>query len=142
MAVKPSKYDGADYVVGWIASAKGVRGISQTSTGATKSGVVANINSAGQTVLNGDVVTTPSLPTTTIAGQVLSVQVAGATTVPPVTQGRCLKLKIAHAKAYRALSDARKEAASSGNPIDPDPLFDRNDAADALNACLDANLST
>lgn len=144
--VKPSPEDGPDYVVGWISTSKGIRGIAQTSTGKVASGVVATVNSSGQAVLNGAplVILPNPIPPTTVAGQVLSAQIAGspATTVPPETTKLCLRLMIAHAKAYRAYQEAKSEATASGNPIDPDAFFDLSDASTALNNCQTGAVAT
>lgn len=144
--VKPSPDDGPDYVVGWISTSKGIRGIAQTSTGKVASGVVATVNSSGQATLNGAplVILPNPIPLTTIAGQVLSAQIAGppTTTVPPETTKLCLRLMIAHAKAYRAFQEAKSEATSSGNPIDPDAVFGLSDASTALNNCQTGLVAT
>ncbi len=118
--VKPSPYDGPDYVVGWISTSKGIRGISQTPTGKVASGVVATVNASGQAILNGEPLIIPpnSLPSTTIAGQVLSAQInPTGTSVPPETTKLCLGKSIALKAAIRHNIEIGGKKGATGSEV-------------------------
>jgi hypothetical protein len=130
---KPDPQSGPDFVVGWISSAKGVRGISQTLAGKVTNGIVATVSASGQPVLNGAPITMPvNPPGTTIAGQVLSAPAPGATTIPPDTTKLCL---LRFAKFELALKRARDAGPGSEADLDA-ALTALGEAKAALDKCL------
>ena len=131
----PSPIEGPGYVLGWISSAKGLRGISQTAAGSVKTGVVATADKA---ILNGVDVTAAAenSTATTAAPQAIRITTPGATTAPPDTTKLCLGKTLALRGAIKALLDI--SAAGSGTTLqqldDADAAIDA--ARNALVACL------
>ena len=131
--VKPSPFDGPDYVVGWISSAKGIRGIAQTPKGVVANGVVATVNGTGQAVLNGAPLTITTVVIPAVLGEVKKATVVGTPTTVPVTDGFCLAARIAANQAQRAVDKGVADNPEGSNII---ALADASVLADqALAAC-------
>ena len=121
----PSPINGPGYVLGWISSAKGLRGVSQTAAGSVSSGLVATADKA---ILNGVNVTTASASATatTAAPQAISITVPGATTLPPDTEKLCLRKFLEMRKALKSVSSAM--ANGSAAFAETDAYFKANEA--------------
>ena len=130
----PSPVDASGFVLGWIATSKGVRGVSQSKTGATATGVVAVVDPKVEIAVDGvPVAASASVPTSSIAGQVRSITLAS--TIPPETEKLCilktLQLELATRYAIKA------GIASGTNSQDyKDAVADQKAAGSALQACL------
>ena len=128
----PSPIDNSGFVLGWISSSKGVRGISQTKTGTTATGVVATVDPTVSIAVDGVPVSLSSpVTSSTIAGEVRSLTQPTVVTPDKLCILRTVQLELATRTAIKA-----GQQFGTGSNEYKAAIAEQKDAGQALRNCL------